>query len=117
MARSLRWAEMLLVFHELRREELRRALRASTTRGGRWRCGLCGRSFLVEESLLRHAVRSHPREYEEAVRRALAGVTLRFGGVPKWFVKCYASPLLGKERGRVEKRRNDGRARSLLFYG
>ena len=116
MARSLRWAEMLLVFYELRREELRRALRASTTRGGRWRCGLCGRSFLAEESLLRHAVRSHPREYEEAVRRALAGVTLRFGGVPKWFVRSHASLLLGKERGRVERRGGGGRSKALLFY-
>jgi uncharacterized C2H2 Zn-finger protein len=100
MGGSRWWAEVARVYAELRWERVREELGVSTTRGGRWRCGLCGRSFAGERSLLKHAAKSHPREYRRAVRSALVALTLRYGSLPRWFVKQHAPLLLGRgERG------------------
>ena len=85
------------LYRAVKVEELRRLLRAELRRGRWWRCGLCGRRRLRGlRALERHASLKHPREYREAVRRALLEVRLRYGGVPRWFAECYAMSLSGR---------------------
>jgi len=112
-----RMRAMTPVFAALRREAAWRELRVSTTRAGRLRCGLCGRIFPSERGLLQHAANAHPSEYRRAVRRALVGLTLRFGGVPASFVAAHAPWLLHARDGEVAGERKDGKRRLLLFCG
>ena len=82
------------LYRAVKVEELRRLLRAEVRRDRWWRCGLCGRRRLRNlRALERHASMKHPREYREAVRRALLEVRLRYGRVPRWFAECYAMSL------------------------
>jgi uncharacterized C2H2 Zn-finger protein len=111
-----RMRAMTPVFMALRWEAVRGELRVSTTRAGRLRCGLCGRVFSSEKGLTRHAANVHPNEYRRAVRRALVGLTLRFGGVPKSFVAAHAPWLLRARDGEVAREKKDGRDCLLLFY-
>jgi hypothetical protein len=98
---------MRRLYRAVKVEELRRLLRAEVWRGRWWRCGLCGRRGLRGLlALERHASLKHPREYREAVRRALLEVWLRYGRVPRWFAECYAMSLSGRP---TLERKNPGR--------
>jgi hypothetical protein len=101
---------MRRLYRAVKVEELRRLLGARAyARAGawRWRCELCGRRRLRDlRALERHASLKHPREYREAVRRALLEVRLRYGRVPRWFAECYAMSLSGRP---TLERKNPGR--------
>jgi hypothetical protein len=108
--------DLALAFAAARREEVWRVLGVSLSRGGKMRCGLCGRTFRTERGLRFHAARMHPNEYEKAVRRALVRLTLRFGGIPKSFVETHAPWLVHSYSEAIARDRRDGRDCLLLFY-